>query len=61
MLFTSKMSLEIYKATIELIVGDYAIDVKLMKVEKGEILAVDNPHYKLQEKFDQRSRRTTDC
>jgi hypothetical protein len=33
--------------------GDYAMDVKLIKVEKGELLTVDNPHYdKLQSEFD---------
>ena len=54
MLLTSKTTrLEIYEATVESKVGDYAMDVKLIKVEKGELLTVDNPHYnKLQEEFD---------
>ena len=45
--------LKIYEATVELMVGDYVMDVKLIKVEKGELLTVDNPHYNnLQEGFD---------
>ena len=54
MLLTSKTTrLNIYKATIEPVDGDYAMDVKLIKVEKGQLLTVDNPHYsKLQEEFD---------
>ena len=53
MLLTSKTTrLEIYEATVESKVGDYAMDVKLIKVEKGELLTVDNPHYnKLQEEL----------
>ena len=53
MLLTSKTTrLEIYEATVESMVGDYAMDVKLIKVEKGELLT-DKPHYNmLQEEFD---------
>ena len=54
MLLTSKVTnLNIYEAKVEAVDGDYATDVKFIKVEKGELLNVDNPHYdKLQQEFD---------
>ena len=46
MLMASKTTrLEIYDAQIEALDTDYAMDVKLIKVEKSELLMVDNPHY----------------
>jgi hypothetical protein len=54
MLLTSRTTrLDIYEAKVESVDGDYAMDVNLIKVEKGELLTIDNPHYdKLQSEFD---------
>ncbi len=54
MLLTSKITrLDIYEAKVESVDNDYSMDVKLIKVEKGELLTVDNPNYqKLQREFD---------
>ena len=53
MLLKSKTTkLDIYEATVESMVSDYAMNVKLIKVEKEELLTVDNPYYnKLREEF----------
>ncbi|CAB3993773.1 Hypothetical predicted protein [Paramuricea clavata] len=53
MLLTSRTTrLDIYEAKVESVDGDYAVDVNLIKVEKGELLTIDNPHDKLQSEFD---------
>ena len=42
--------MDIYEAKVD---NDYSMDVKLIKVGKGELLTVDNPNYqKLQREFD---------
>ena len=46
MLLASKITrLDIYEAKVESVDNDYSMDVKLIKVEKGELLTVDNPDY----------------
>ena len=54
MLLSSKTTkLEIYEADVEAVDGDYVMNVKMIKVEKGELLTIDNPHYaKLQREFE---------
>lgn len=54
MLMTSKTArLEIYDAEIKSLESDYVMDVKLIKVEKSDLLIVDNPRYdKLKSEFD---------
>ena len=52
MLLTSKTRrLNIYKASKQQL-SQRTMDVKLIKVEKGELLTVDNLHSKLQEGFN---------
>ncbi|XP_046843226.1 uncharacterized protein LOC124437276 [Xenia sp. Carnegie-2017] len=54
MLLTSKTTrLEIYEGEVEAIDSDYSMKVKLIKVEKEELLTVDNSHYEnLQREFE---------
>ena len=47
MLMTTQLTrLEIYEAVIESVGGDFQMEVNLTKVNKEELLSVDNPHYK---------------
>ena len=45
LLGTSVSCLEMYKSCIELVYGDFKMDVNLVKVNKGELLTLDNPNY----------------
>ena len=38
--------LETYETVIESLSGDYKMNVDLIKVNKGELIMVDNPNYK---------------
>ena len=47
MLMTTQLTrLETYEAVIESVGGDFQMEVNLTKVNKEELLSVDNPHYK---------------
>ena len=37
--------METYQATVEDLTGEFKMDVKLTKVNKGELLSSDNPRY----------------
>ena len=49
MLMSSKMErLETYETEIQSVDGDFSMQVDLIKVNKSELLSIDNPHYKVQ-------------
>ena len=45
LLETSVSRLETYKSCVESVYGDFKMDVNLIKVNKGELLTLDNPNY----------------
>ena len=45
LLGTSVSRLETYKSCVESVYGDFKMDVSLVKVNKGELLTLDNPNY----------------
>ena len=45
LLGTSVSRLETYKSCVESVYGDFKMDVNLVKVNKGELLTLDNPSY----------------
>ena len=45
LLSTSLIKMETYQATVEDLTGEFKMDVKLTKVNKGELLSSDNPRY----------------
>jgi hypothetical protein len=40
--------LETYETEIQSVDGDFSMQVDLIKVNKSELLSIDNPHYKIQ-------------
>ena len=49
MLMSSKLErLETYETEIQSVDGDFSMQVDLIKVNKSELLSIDNPHYKVQ-------------
>ena len=40
---TSLLRLETYQTTVEAVTGDFQMNVKLIKVNKGELFTLDNP------------------
>ena len=42
---TSELRLETYQTTVEAMAGDFQMNVNLIKVNKGELLMLDNPEY----------------
>ena len=45
LLGTSVSGLEMYKSCVESVYGDFKMDVNLVKVNKGELLTLENPNY----------------
>ena len=45
LLGTSVSRLERYKSCVESVYGDFKMEVNLIKVNKGELLTLDNPNY----------------
>ena len=49
MLMSSKLErLETYETEIQSVDGDFSMQVDLIKVNKSELLSIDNPYYKVQ-------------
>ena len=42
---TSMARLETYETSVTSVCGNFKMDVNLIKVEKGELLIIDNPNY----------------
>ena len=42
---TSMARLETYETSVTSVCGNFKMDVNLIKVEKGELLTIDNPNY----------------
>ena len=42
---TSLLRLQTYQTTVEAMTGDFQMNVNLIKVNKGELLTLDNPEY----------------
>ena len=45
LLGTSVSRLKTYKSCVDSVYGDFKMDVNLVKVNKGELLTLDNPNY----------------
>ena len=45
LLGTSVSRLETYRSCVESVYGDFTMDVSLIKMNKGELLTLDNPNY----------------